>query len=217
MRPNACPPGMTESLGSLSDDQGDLHPAALWPGKKQPSAHSTGSSSGIWVGSWPQRPLHRSACAAGRASRPNWSRARRPPCLLSRMSGLNSGICRGGQQPGRTVAAEVFHALADKHQVRIVPQLLDKALACSDSDAYDLSELCCDVGELARALEIAPPSALLLPQGASKYGADRSAAPRAPHLLRRQRGTACSGDRLRPAGKKPCPSPGDRADCSELG
>lgn len=55
-------------------------------------------------------------------------------------------------------AAEVFHALANEHRVRIVRQLLDKALRCTDPETCDLSEVCCDVGELAQALEIAAPT-----------------------------------------------------------
>jgi len=55
-------------------------------------------------------------------------------------------------------AAEVFHALANEHRVRIVRQLLDKALKCADPEACDLSEACCDVGELAQVLEIAAPT-----------------------------------------------------------
>lgn len=55
-------------------------------------------------------------------------------------------------------AAEVFHALANEHRVRIVRQLLDKVMRCTDPETCDLSESCCDVGELAANLNIAAPT-----------------------------------------------------------
>ncbi|MFB6286943.1 MAG: ArsR/SmtB family transcription factor, partial [Candidatus Bipolaricaulia bacterium] len=55
-------------------------------------------------------------------------------------------------------AAEVFHALSNEHRVRIVRQLLAKSMSCDDPEACDLSESCCDVGELAANLNIAAPT-----------------------------------------------------------
>ncbi len=57
-----------------------------------------------------------------------------------------------------TEATAIFGALANEHRVRIVRQLLDKAMQCTDPDTCDLSESCCDVGELAANLNIAPPT-----------------------------------------------------------
>ncbi len=112
-------------------------------------------------------------------------------------------------------AAEVFHALANEHRVRIVRQLLDKALQCSGPDACDLSESCCDVGELAQALEIAPPTIsyhLKELRNAGLIEAQR----RGRRIYygicteRLAQAIAC----VRPAGS---PAPGERADCSEPG
>lgn len=55
-------------------------------------------------------------------------------------------------------AADIFRALANEHRVRIVRQLLEKSMSCDAPDACDLSESCCDVGELASPLEVAAPT-----------------------------------------------------------
>lgn len=55
-------------------------------------------------------------------------------------------------------AAEIFKALGNEHRVQIVRQLVEKALDCRDQDRCDLSELCCDVGEIAEKLDIALPT-----------------------------------------------------------
>lgn len=52
----------------------------------------------------------------------------------------------------------MFRTLSNAHRVRIVRQLQDKALRCHDPQNCDLSESCCDVGELARNLDISPPT-----------------------------------------------------------
>ncbi len=55
-------------------------------------------------------------------------------------------------------AAELFKALGNAHRVRIVRQLHDKALRCRAPEACDLSESCCDVGELAANLDVSLPT-----------------------------------------------------------
>ena len=55
-------------------------------------------------------------------------------------------------------AAEIFQALSNEHRVQIVQRLLAKAIACRDPESCDLSESCCDVGELAQASGISLPT-----------------------------------------------------------
>lgn len=53
-------------------------------------------------------------------------------------------------------AAVIFAALGNSYRIAIVRQLLRKGISCADADSCDLSEKCCDVGELARVVSIAP-------------------------------------------------------------
>lgn len=54
--------------------------------------------------------------------------------------------------------AEQLSALSDGTRLRLLRELDQKELRCSDPSTCDLSERCCSVGELAEALEITPAS-----------------------------------------------------------
>ena len=49
----------------------------------------------------------------------------------------------------------VFSSLAGETRLRLLLTLREKALDCTDSTGCDLSERCCDVGELAESLGMA--------------------------------------------------------------
>lgn len=54
--------------------------------------------------------------------------------------------------------AAIFKALGNEHRVQIMRQLMEKALNCRKLTCHDPSESCCDVGEIAAKLKIAPPT-----------------------------------------------------------
>lgn len=55
----------------------------------------------------------------------------------------------------RTDLAQIFSSLAGETRLQLLQALRAKALNCSDPATCDLSERCCDVSELAEALNMA--------------------------------------------------------------
>lgn len=57
-----------------------------------------------------------------------------------------------------TTSVERFEALASGPRLKILEALRDKRLRCEDPKACDLSERCCNVGELADVLGLSQPT-----------------------------------------------------------
>lgn len=55
-------------------------------------------------------------------------------------------------------SAEIFKALASQHRVQIIRQLIEKEIQCHDPERCDFSAYCCNVGELARELNVSLPT-----------------------------------------------------------
>lgn len=53
---------------------------------------------------------------------------------------------------------QVFEALASTTRMNLLEALREKRLTCDDPDSCDLSERCCNVGELAEALDLTQPT-----------------------------------------------------------